>query len=98
MPFQKGQSGNPAGRSSEKLYAAALRMELAAVGADLKALRAIARAQIAKAIEGDRYATEHVVERTDGKVPQPHGGSDDLPPMQITRIERVIVDPANRDS
>jgi hypothetical protein len=41
--WEKGKSGNPYGRKSEKPFADALKMELAAAGGDQKALRAIAR-------------------------------------------------------
>lgn len=93
MPFVKGQSGNPGGRTKDKPYRDALRWELEAAGDDFRALRAIARAQIEKAMAGDMRAIEHISDKLDGKIPQPVGGSDGLPPIQIERIERVIVDP-----
>jgi NADPH-dependent ferric siderophore reductase len=43
MAFQKGKSGNPKGRQSEKPFADALRIEIAAAGPDQKILREIAR-------------------------------------------------------
>jgi hypothetical protein len=43
MPFQKGHAANPLGRGVEKPFADALRLEIAAVGPDQRALRAIAR-------------------------------------------------------
>ena len=38
-------------------------------------------------------AAEVLLDRGWGKAAQPIGGSDDLPPLQITRFEDVIVDP-----
>lgn len=75
-------------------------MELAAAGEDRRALRAIARALIAKATDGDMPAIKELADRTDGKVPQAVvGGDEDSDPIKLVhRIERVIVDAPNRDS
>lgn len=45
-------------------------MELAAVGADQKALRAIARKLIAQAESGDMQAVKEIADRMDGKPAQ----------------------------
>lgn len=58
------------GRRAEKPFADALRMELAAVGEDHKALRAIARQLIGKAETGDLQAIQELANRTDGKPSQ----------------------------
>jgi ribosomal protein L17 len=58
------------GRRSEKPFADALRMELAAAGSDHKALRKIANMLIEKATEGDMAAIKEVIDRTDGKAVQ----------------------------
>lgn len=87
------------GRKAEKPFADALRMELAAAGEDHKALRLIARVLIEKASAGDLQAINSLVDRTDGKVPQALIGDNDSDPIKVvTRIERIIVDPANPGS
>lgn len=73
MTWKKGESGNPTGNKPgaalrEKPYREALRMELAAAGANLKALREIAAAHIQKAKEGDIQAIKELGDRIDGKV------------------------------
>lgn len=73
MAFKKGQSGNPLGRRSEKPFADALRMELAAAGGDHRALRAIARNLIALAQEPSKEALpaiSAIADRLDGKPAQ----------------------------
>lgn len=87
------------GRKAEKPFADALRMELAAAGEDHRALRLIARVLIEKASAGDLQAINSLVDRTDGKVPQALIGDNDSDPINVvTRIERIIVDPANPGS
>jgi len=58
------------GRKQEKPFADALRMELAAVGEDHKALRAIAKQLIEQAMAGDKQAIKELADRTDGKPSQ----------------------------
>lgn len=73
MAFKKGQSGNPLGRRSEKPFADALRMELAAAGSDQRALRAIARNLINLAQEPSKDAMpaiSAIADRLDGKPAQ----------------------------
>lgn len=82
MGWQKGQSGNPAGRKQEKLYRDALRMELAAAGDNMKAAREIAKVHIARAKAGDMQAIKEFADRIDGKVPQGLIGDDDGPPVR----------------
>jgi hypothetical protein len=79
------------GRKQEKPFRDALRMELAAAGTDMFALRAIARALMDKAIGGEGWAIKELADRTDGKVPQSIIGGDegDNPVSVITRIELV---------
>ena len=87
--FQAGKSGNPGGRPKEKPIRDALRMELAATdlpGYQLPkpyTLRALARAQIEKAANGDTQAFKEIADRIEGKVPQGIGGDDDLPDMKL---------------
>lgn len=61
---------NPRGQQRDKPFRDALRMELAAVGADQKALRAIARKLIAQAESGDMQAVKEIADRMDGKPAQ----------------------------
>ena len=81
------------GRKQEKPFRDALRLELAAIGEDSKALRKIAQSLIASATEGKMDAIKEVADRIDGKVPQAIVGDDEADPINILqRIERVIVD------
>jgi hypothetical protein len=94
MQFVKGQSGNPLGAGRTKPFRDALRMELAAAGEDHKALREIAQNLIAicRLPEiGALPAIREMADRMDGKVPQGHGGDEELPPVQmiITGVPRV---------
>lgn len=57
-------------RLTEKPFADALRMELAAAGDNHKKLRAIARALICEAEKGNLQAIEQVASRLDGKPAQ----------------------------
>lgn len=67
-------------------------------GSDKTKLRAVADALVAKAISGDVAAIKEIADRIDGKVPQALVGDSDFDPITISRIERVVVDPANPDS
>lgn len=82
------------GRRQEKPFADALRMELAAAGADHRMLRTIAAKLIEKAQGGDMQAIQELANRTDGKVAQQivHTGDEEGGPVQ-SRIELIIVDP-----
>lgn len=102
MPFEKGQAANPNGFNG-KPFRDALRMELAAAGEDHKALRRIAKNLIELASMPELPALpaiKEIADRTDGKPAQAIiGGEDgDNPVQHVHRIERVIVDPQNRDS
>jgi len=78
-------------------------MELAAVGEDQKALRAIARNLIALAQGSDNLALPaiaQIADRLDGKVPQGIiGGDEDDPAVRtFTTIELVGVRPSAQDT
>jgi len=79
MAFQKGQSGNPGGRSKEKPFADALRMEIAAAGKDHKALRRVAKVLIGQAEGGDIRAIRELADRLDGRPMQAVEASVDAP-------------------
>ena len=79
MAFKKGQSGNPGGRSKEKPFANALRMEIAAAGEDHKALRRVAKVLIGQAEGGDIRAIRELADRLDGRPMQAVEASVDTP-------------------
>jgi hypothetical protein len=69
MPFVKGQSGNPLGRASEKLFTDAIRKAVALEDPVKKRrkLELIAEKLVQKAIEGDNWCIGQVGDRLDGK-------------------------------
>ena len=79
------------GGAKAKPFRDALRMELAALGDDSKALRSVARKLIAQADSGDMQAIKELADRLDGKVATPIAGDDENPLNLVTRIERVLV-------
>ena len=85
------------GQQRDKPFRDALRMQIADADGDMKRLRKIADALLAKGDAGDVAAIKEIADRLDGKVAQPIGGADDLPPLGLETIERRIVDPDNRD-
>jgi len=91
MAWTKGQSGNPLGRSKDKLFRDALILELKSKGADMPELRRIARVAIDLAIAGDHAARNFIVERLDGKVPRAVEVSEEDEPVTviIQHIERA---------
>lgn len=100
MAFEKGKSGNPGGRPKEKPFRDALRAELAALGEDdPKALRSLARNLLKIAAGEDGLpAIKEVADRLDGKVATPIENGEDGALEVIHRIERIIVDPAHRNT
>ncbi len=84
------------GRKAEKPFRDALRMELAALGDDHKALRQIARNLIKMAMdeEGKLDAIKELADRSDGKVAQAIVGDDEQDAISVvTKIVREIVRP-----
>lgn len=95
MAYKPGESGNPGGRPKAKPFADALRMEIAAAGADGKALRIVAAKLLEKAAEGDMQAIKELADRVDGKVAQAIiGGDEDDNPIVTEIIIRGV--PVNR--
>ena len=80
MPFVKGKSGNPRGRQieNEKLRPITAAMTRALLANDAVKLRQLAESLIDRAIESDTRAAVEVLDRTEGKVPQPISGDLDL--------------------
>ena len=71
------------GPIKDKPFRDALRMEILAMGADHKGLRAIARSLIKNAVSNDNSAIREIADRIDGKVPQAIVGDDEYDPIQI---------------
>lgn len=98
--WEKGQSGNPAGRKPEKLIRDAIIQTLKETetvnGKQVKKLRLLAEALFKEAKKGNVAAIKEIADRCDGKSVQPHAGSDGESPIQIEAIEwRIVkVDPA----
>lgn len=96
MAWSEGESGNPKGRPThvkpwkEAIVRAIKRRE----DDDPKALDKLADQLLAKVAEGDVSAIKELGDRLDGKVAQAIiGGTDDDPPIRISRIELVAVKP-----
>lgn len=75
MPFKKGQSGNPKGRSIEKPWRATLDRALAQD--DGKKLRAAAEKLLDQAAAGEGWAIKELGDRLDGKAIQELAGRVD---------------------
>ena len=92
MPWQPGQSGNPSGRPKSNPYAELMleeyaREAVAVIVAELRSEDAKQRLAAAKDVLDRRY----------GRASQSiELGNKDGQPFAITRIEEVIVDPADR--
>lgn len=84
----------PVGGKPDKLIRDALK---AALRQDATQLKRIAE-NWCKRAENDQVSANALADRLDGKAVQPISGDDENPLQIIARIERVIVDPANKDS
>src|ERR1700730_3217041 len=77
MPFAKGRSGNPGGRSTDKPFREALMLAVRERVDDKKGsphkLRALAETLVAAALAGDVSAIKEIGDRLDGK---PHQSVD----------------------
>ncbi len=100
MTWQPGQSGNPTGGARVKIWRDAINRAIKRrEEADPLALEKLADKILAAVADGDVSAMKELGDRVDGKVAQPVGGTDELPPQEHThRIERLIVDTPDRDS
>ena len=100
MPFQPGQSGNPAGSRKPKIFTNALLASLKKTDAnDVEAIQRIADKLVALAESGDVPAIKEVADRSEGKVPQAIVGDDEHDPVSMVhRIERLIVNTPDSDS
>jgi hypothetical protein len=89
--------GAPVGNrnaAKPRLFDGALRRAINEAGADREVLLDIAKALLAKALEGDLAAIKEVRDTLDGKPAQSVtvGGDPDNPLQTVSRVERVIVD------
>jgi hypothetical protein len=74
MAFKKGQSGNPGGRTKERLFTDALRLELNRETNDgsgkRKKISVIAEKLVECAMAGESWAVQQVADRMEGKPQQ----------------------------
>jgi hypothetical protein len=71
MPFQKGKSGNPAGRSKDKAFAEAVRVAVSRQAEDgRKKLNHLAEKLVDFALAGEGWAMQQIADRLDGKPAQ----------------------------
>jgi hypothetical protein len=107
LAFQKmvwpGRYRGERGQQRDKLFAQALRMELAAAGEDLKELRAVARALIDEAKAGNIRAIQELGDRLDGKATQmlEHSAPTSLERRKLTyeivHVTREEIDTRDRN-
>ncbi|HEY6021209.1 MAG TPA: DUF5681 domain-containing protein [Candidatus Paceibacterota bacterium] len=82
--WKPGQSGNPGGRPKSRPFKEALDRILKAHGDGSVegGLDKLAAAMVAKAQTGDVAAAKEIMDRYEGKVPTPIGGTDELPSIK----------------
>ena len=100
MPFQPGnQLGNRAGIPKRpRIVTQRLIAILNETDEDnIPKLHRLASALYNRAIEGDVTAIKEVIDRVEGKVPQPIAGDPDNP-LIVTSIVREIVDPTQKSN
>lgn len=78
--WKPGQSGNPSGRPKKKPLTEALQRVLAKLNDE--ELETLCRPYIEKLASGDVAALKEVADRVEGKVPNPIGGTDELPAIK----------------
>src|SRR3974390_3108826 len=75
MAFKKGISGNPGGRSGEKIFTDALRLELNRIDPNDKEKRkkvnSLAEKLVRCALDGEGWAFNIIADRLEGKAAQP---------------------------
>jgi hypothetical protein len=87
---------NKNSNTDNRLWANTIRR--AVTQADPDRLRRIAERLLDQAEEGNIVAMKEIGDRLDGKAAQVLAGDPDNPLTVISKIERLIVDPANTDS
>lgn len=96
MAWQPGQTGNPDGAKKHKVFYAALNRAI--TQEDGKRVREAAEKLLDLAAAGEAWAIKELRDTLDGKPAQTIAGDEDNPITLISRIERVIVDAANKNS
>lgn len=97
---KRAGAGRPLGSPNKpKLWADAIRRAVLrqAKGEKTKRLEVLADSLIRAGMAGDVSALREVGDRLDGRPAQAIVGDADADPIQLERIERVIVRPPNRD-
>ncbi len=94
MAFVKGQSGNPGGRKrTETIFRDAILLALKREDGDNKLkIAKLAEALVDKAIDGDVPAAREVMDRIDGRVPQPIDHSGEVDHTYIARTPAISKD------
>lgn len=93
--FQPGQSGNPGGRPRENAEVKALARQYTAEA--IACLYAVMTGEDSKPSERTAAAVA-ILDRGHGKPAQAIVGDAEFDPVQLTQIQRVIVDPRNTDA
>jgi len=96
-PVEKGNKNASNGRIASQALSVALEHngEHTEVSSKIKTLVEIWNAQIKKAKEGDHQAASMIVDRLEGKAAQSIAIEADISTdLTITRVERIIVEPA----
>jgi len=85
MTWKPGESGNPKGQPPRtKIWRdAIIRAIKRRESKDPLALEKLADALLRAVEDGDIAAMNHFADRVDGKVSQPIGGAEDLPPQKV---------------
>jgi hypothetical protein len=85
--------GNQNARNAKRWQSAITRaLARASEGRGVEAgLDKLADKLITAALMGEQWALKEVGERLDGKAAQVIAGDDDLPPVQVSKVERVIL-------
>src|SRR5262249_27140139 len=85
MTWKPGESGNPKGQPPRtKIWRdAIIRAIKRRESKDPLAMEKLADKLLRAIDDGDIAAMNHFADRVDGKVPQPVGGTDELPPQKV---------------
>jgi Family of unknown function (DUF5681) len=74
MAFKKGISGNPGGKSKDKIYSDALRVEVNRIdpnNPNRRKINALAEKLVSCALAGEGWAFKEIGDRLEGKAVQP---------------------------
>ena len=96
MAFKKGISGNPGGRSKQKIYSDALRVEVNRIdpnNPDRRKINALAEKLVSCALAGEGWAFKEIGDRLEGKPMQPveHSSNDDRDIDQFSDAELTAI-------